>query len=218
MDNILYNFVGDTLIYCANGKTGELIIPNSVTDIAEGAFYSCSSLTSVTIPESVTSIGAGAFSGCNSLASITIPNSVTSIGSWAFGDCDGLQSFTVSWNTPLIVYPLFNTVLNDVTLNVPQGTLAAYQAATVWQDFGTIKEYVVSNTSISTYDNCKVYAQNGSIVVENLESTSSPIHIYDIMGTLHYQQTVSGKVTINVAQNGMYLVRIGTQTRKVLVK
>ena len=37
------------------------IIPNSVTSIGDGAFYDCSSLTSITIPNSVTSIGEEAF-------------------------------------------------------------------------------------------------------------------------------------------------------------
>ena len=41
------------------------IIPNSVTNIGDGAFRWCGSLQSVTIPNSVTKIGDGAFSGCN---------------------------------------------------------------------------------------------------------------------------------------------------------
>ena len=48
------------------------IIPNSVTNIGELAFYGCSGLTSVTIPNSVTSIGEGAFSDCSGLTSIVV--------------------------------------------------------------------------------------------------------------------------------------------------
>ena len=41
------------------------IIPNSVTNIGDGAFRWCGSLQSVTIPNSVTKIGDGAFYSCN---------------------------------------------------------------------------------------------------------------------------------------------------------
>ena len=72
-----------------------LIIPNSVTSIGDGAFHRCSGLTSVTIPNSVTSIGSGAFYYCSGLTSINIPNSVTSIKRYAFYGCSGLTSVTI---------------------------------------------------------------------------------------------------------------------------
>ena len=56
-----------------NGKLiTDLVIPNSVTSIAERAFSYCYGLTSVTIPNSVTSIGDSAFSYCYGLTSVTI--------------------------------------------------------------------------------------------------------------------------------------------------
>ena len=73
-----------------------MTIPNSVTSIESGAFYGCSSLTSVTIPNSVTIINFHAFYGCSSLTSVTIPNSVTIIGFYAFNGCSSLVEFVVS--------------------------------------------------------------------------------------------------------------------------
>ena len=73
-----------------------LVVPNSITDIKNYAFFSCTSLTSVTIPNSVTNIGWSAFFGCSSLTSVTIPNSVASIGSDALFGCTGLCSIKMN--------------------------------------------------------------------------------------------------------------------------
>ena len=79
--------------YLSKGEN--FIIPDSVTSIGDWAFYSCTSLQSVTISDSVTNIGDFAFSSCSSLNSVTIPDSVTSIGRYAFNGCKSLQSVTI---------------------------------------------------------------------------------------------------------------------------
>ena len=72
IDGVLFSKDKITLIQYPIGNTrSEYIIPNSVTSIGEGAFYRCSSLTSITIPNSVTSIGEGAFNDCNNITSVT---------------------------------------------------------------------------------------------------------------------------------------------------
>ena len=89
--NAIIETASNTLITgCQN-----TIIPNSVTSIGEGAFWGCTSLTSIEIPNSVTSIGNNAFFECKSLTSIEIPNSVTSIGDEAFRECDSLTSIKI---------------------------------------------------------------------------------------------------------------------------
>ena len=61
-----------------------------------GAFYGCSSLSSITLPEGITSIGVGAFDGCSSLSSITLPEGITTIGEWAFNLCTLLEQRSVA--------------------------------------------------------------------------------------------------------------------------
>jgi hypothetical protein len=51
---VLFNKSQTTLVLCPGGKAGSYTVPNSVTNIAGGAFYYCGGLTSVTLPNSVT--------------------------------------------------------------------------------------------------------------------------------------------------------------------
>ena len=71
-------------LYLNNELITDLVIPDSVTSIGNGAFCCCKSMTSVTIGNRVTSIGGSAFYYCSKLTNITIPDSVTSIGNEAF--------------------------------------------------------------------------------------------------------------------------------------
>lgn len=60
-DGILYSKGKSLLHICPPGKIGEVVIPNSVTEITAKAFWGCSGLTSVEIPNSVAEIGEYAF-------------------------------------------------------------------------------------------------------------------------------------------------------------
>jgi hypothetical protein len=71
-NGVLYNKAKTVLIQYPSGKTDtSFIIPNSVTNIVDYAFFLNSNLTSVTIPNSVTSIGDSAFDRCDRLYSVT---------------------------------------------------------------------------------------------------------------------------------------------------
>ena len=77
---------------------GTYVIPNSVVNIPDYAFYLAYYLTNVTIPNGVTNIGINTFASAN-LTSVTIPNSVASIGAYAFTGCHKLSQVTIGNGT-----------------------------------------------------------------------------------------------------------------------
>ncbi|MGN0469237.1 MAG: leucine-rich repeat domain-containing protein [Acutalibacteraceae bacterium] len=101
---VLFNKDKSTLLQCPRQMTS-YEIPESVTDIAEYAFYFCS-LKSVKIPDSVTNIGKAAFHS-TLLTSVEIPDSVTNIGNGAFAYCHNLTSIKLSDNMTSISPHMF---------------------------------------------------------------------------------------------------------------
>lgn len=83
-----------TLVVVPCTAIGEFTIPNTVTELAYGAFDGCHSLTNVIIPSSITIIGDYVFANCAKLNHISIPESVTSIGKNCFDSCYELTSVT----------------------------------------------------------------------------------------------------------------------------
>ena len=124
-----------------------MTIPNSVTEIGEGAFYGCTGLTSVTIPNSVTEIGESAFYGCTGLTSVSIGNSVTTIDNWAFCRCTGLKKvYSLNPVPPVIDKGTFETYHAD--LFVPKGCYLKYKEAEYWKNFTFISEINVETGDI----------------------------------------------------------------------
>ena len=131
-------------------------IGNSVTSIGDKAFRDCSGLTSVTIGNSVTSIGGLAFYGCSSLTSVTIPNSVTSIGSYAFEGCSGLTSVTIGNSVTSIGEYAFYGCSGLTSVTIPNSvTSIEYQT---FSDCSSLTSVTIGNgvTSIgnSAFSGC----------------------------------------------------------------
>ena len=74
---------------------GDLIIDDSITQIAGSSFEECINLTGVVIPSDVASIGSEAFYWCTNLESVVFKegSKCTQIGDWAFYECRSLESF-----------------------------------------------------------------------------------------------------------------------------
>lgn len=115
---VLFNKDRTTLIAYRSKKTS-YIIPDGVTNIGDGAFEYCGSLTNINIPDSVTNIGDSAFSGCKSLNSINIPNSVTNIGNGAFWECKSLTNINIPNSVTNIGGYAFSECSSLTSINIP---------------------------------------------------------------------------------------------------
>ena len=135
--------IGDGAFWGCTSLTS-VTIPNSVTEIEDGAFEGCKSLTSITIPNSVTSIGDEAFRGCSSLTSITIPNSITSIDSWAFSNCSNLTSITIPSSVIWIETGAFSGCSSLKSVTIPNSVKSIGNHA--FQDCSSLKSITIPNS------------------------------------------------------------------------
>jgi hypothetical protein len=145
LDGVLYNKTKTQLIQCPVSKTGNFIIPSSVSTLGSSAFMNCTGITgTMTIPPSVNIIEFSVFYGCSGLSSVIIPASVTSIGTSTFSNCTNLSSITTKSSIPINLSSSWDVFYNinktTCTLYVPFGTSDAYKAADKWKDFSQIVE------------------------------------------------------------------------------
>ena len=142
-----YNYT----LYINNELAKELIIPEGITEIPNGAFNSCSGIQQVILPEGLTSIGYNAFWGCSALSTVTLPDSLTYVGQSAFGNNNALK-YTVQdnikylGNTQNPCLLLVKPTSTDVTeLTLPAGTKVIVQPG--FRDYSALERVNVNESN-----------------------------------------------------------------------
>ena len=148
--------IGNSAFYYCSGLTGELTIPNSVTTIGDEAFGECFGLTGeLNIPNSVTTIGSHTFHGCHGFTELTIGNNVTTIGGCAFISCSGLTEITIPNNVTNLEGHVFQGCSNLEKAIIGNGVTSLFGT---FSSCHNLVEVEISNSVISidsyTFDGC----------------------------------------------------------------
>ena len=176
-----------TNLYLNGSLITDLVIPEDVSVIGDGAFARCLCLTSVTIPDSVTSIGTYAFSACSSITSIVIPDSVTSMGARAFFSCSKLVSVEIGNGLTDIPSNAFSNckALKNLTLGSNVASIGSFSFG-----YCTALYTVVIPDSVTSLGGGCFYA---CTALKNLTLGSG---LVDIGGQSFYYCQALGSVTI----------------------
>ena len=105
-----------------------VILPDSLTHIGDGAFGGCRNLTTITLPDSLTHIGDGTFKGCRNLTAITLPDSLTHIGDGAFRGCRNLTAITLPDSLTHIGNEAFSLCDRLTAIYIPKGMRVHFKA------------------------------------------------------------------------------------------
>ena len=120
--------------YSKCARIVSVYVTQGVTTIGNNTFGGLYRVENVTIPHGVTSIGQNAFAGCSALTKVSIPHTVTSIGSEAFSSTN-LTTLYVAWQNSIPAWVNLSDRTSQVTMHVPCGKTALYQAAAGWNNY-----------------------------------------------------------------------------------
>lgn len=94
-------------------------LPNTATEIEDGAFSGCVALKGLWMPTQLKRIKDYAFAGCRSLVQLDIPNTVTEIGNGAFEDCSALKELRLPARLQKIGDSAFQSCHSLTQLDIP---------------------------------------------------------------------------------------------------
>ena len=140
--------IGDAF-YSATTLTS-VTISDSVHKINPGSFEYCYRLSEITIPDNVVYIGWNAFEKCWHLRTIIIGSGINQIANYAFYQCSGLTSITVEATIPPILGDSVFGYTNNCPIYVPCESVNAYKTADVWSNYASRIQAIPGSCASST--------------------------------------------------------------------
>lgn len=164
--------------FASKNTITSVIVPDSVIDIGETAFYNCDNLTSVTfLSTNIRSMGNRIFSNCDNLTSVILPGNLQSIPHQMFYYCEKLESITIPESVTKIEYEAFAGCLNLSSLILPQNISSIGESA--FSHCANLESVVIPN-------GVTVISNNTFLGCTDLTSISIPQSVKNIFPKAFY--------------------------------
>ena len=116
-------------LYIGEEEVTDVVIPESISDLRDYAFFNCQSLKSVILSEGIKSIGNNTFQDCGELVTVKLPSKLTSIGESAFSGCSKLSSMTIPSGIDIVQENTFKDCAALASLSLPTTMTSIQQNA-----------------------------------------------------------------------------------------
>ena len=136
-----------------NTSLRSIHISDVETEVSPNEFYGCTNLKNVRLGDGITDIGNWAFSGCSSIDFFSFGSNLKNIGKEAFSDCTAMTKLISHTSIPPVCG---EQALDDINkwncvLEVPYGSLSAYQSKAQWKEFFFVNEADYCNVTAMSY-------------------------------------------------------------------
>ena len=182
----------------------DVVVPNSVTKIAEHCFYDCQSIEKIQLSENLVEIGSGAFyHSCfpnnNIHCSIAIPPSVNKIDGWPFFECQA----------DIFFWPLYNEVQSDVDESFFYGLSGMYLYVQE-VDLEYVKQLELISHNVLSLNDYYLDSQF-DIGPSKIKLTLTPKFDNVVVKSVSYRRAGTGDYT-TVAASSPYIINVDPLT------
>ena len=160
-DGVLLDANATQVIWFPMGKSGDYVLPSTVTSIGDYAFRQCnishftlpatlqeigshSQVEEVELPESLQSLPTGTFQGCKRLKTVHLGSALELVSDYAFDGCPLEHLYISATLPPYCNSKAFASNSTPFTptciLHVPKGCKVSYRSSQGWKEFVYVKE------------------------------------------------------------------------------
>lgn len=206
-----------------NTNLQEIVWPKKLK-VIKGHGFGNLQMNCLELPEGLLRIEQNAFSS-SVTEKVILPSTLRELSYLSFSSCTAIKEvyaksvippgLDINSNGTVVPFP------KDAVLYVPVGSRDYYLMAFHHGEFKEIIEIETFPTSIdgviSSDMSCRISGDNGMINIVNSRGNSMPYKIYTLDGRLYVGGVSNGQTTMAAAK-GAYIVKVGGNTGKVIVR